>query len=631
MIKPRHSLSRRLGLGILLMAVIIFVLSLGIFFWQSRRIMHQQLSDRTNSTLNTTMKRVARYIGAVETAARSNVWLMEENFTPDSLQAIAYRIVMRNGSIISCSVGIEPNMFPEIGRYLSFYTVNDGDTIYTVREPDYEYFNKTWYKAPRSTNMGCWVNPFSDYTEAALDHNDAVASFCIPLHTANGRIAGVLATDFSFTSLASIISSTESIYPSAYYMLLGSDGRYLIHPETSLLFKKTIFSESDSEDDADLIALGHEMTAGMSGMMHLKIGGEYCHVSYRPVLGTDWSLAIVIKSDEMMEPYDHLAYVILVLIIIGLLFIVLLSYRVVRQTIKPIHQLIIETEKIADGHYDEVIPLSDRKDAVALLQNNFSAMQQSIITHMGRIELTAKEIGEYNVEQEEKLEQAEESIKRKNLFIANILSQIRRPLTVIQKCAKQLRDSSAVPQKELAVIAYKMEHNAANLKRMVLMLFDCSETRASDNSMYNRGDMVSCNEVAHESISFVEEQFLDVKIRLESEVSDDFRVKTNHLYLMRTLRELLYNAAKFSDGEHILVCVTQTTDTVRFTIQDVGPGLPDEPHSLIFEPFMKVDHLSEGFGLGLPLCKRHAVSLGGDLVYDADYKEGCRLILELPK
>jgi signal transduction histidine kinase len=46
---------------------------------------------------------------------------------------------------------------------------------------------------------------------------------------------------------------------------------------------------------------------------------------------------------------------------------------------------------------------------------------------------------------------------------------------------------------------------------------------------------------------------------------------------------------------------------------------------------MKMDDLSDSLGLGLPLCKRHALNLGGDLIYDRDYHAGCRFILELPK
>lgn len=51
----------------------------------------------------------------------------------------------------------------------------------------------------------------------------------------------------------------------------------------------------------------------------------------------------------------------------------------------------------------------------------------------------------------------------------------------------------------------------------------------------------------------------------------------------------------------------------------------------VYKPFVKIDNLSEGLGLGLPLTKRHALFLGGDLIYDETYHEGCRFIIEMPK
>jgi signal transduction histidine kinase len=106
---------------------------------------------------------------------------------------------------------------------------------------------------------------------------------------------------------------------------------------------------------------------------------------------------------------------------------------------------------------------------------------------------------------------------------------------------------------------------------------------------------------------------------------------TNHTLLMRTLRELLFNAAKYSDGQHITLHVTKTETAVCFVVEDVGPGLGAESEELIFKPFMKVDDLSEGLGLGLPLSRSHALRLGGNLTYDSSYHEGCRFILEIPK
>ena len=51
----------------------------------------------------------------------------------------------------------------------------------------------------------------------------------------------------------------------------------------------------------------------------------------------------------------------------------------------------------------------------------------------------------------------------------------------------------------------------------------------------------------------------------------------------------------------------------------------------MFTPFSKVDDLSEGLGLGLPLTKHHIERLGGTLTLDTDYHDGCRFIIEMPK
>jgi signal transduction histidine kinase len=100
---------------------------------------------------------------------------------------------------------------------------------------------------------------------------------------------------------------------------------------------------------------------------------------------------------------------------------------------------------------------------------------------------------------------------------------------------------------------------------------------------------------------------------------------------MRCIRELLYNAAKYSDGEHITLRITEKTACFNFIVEDIGPGLPDNAEELINKPFNKIDELSEGLGVGLPLTKRHSMAMGGDLIYDNTYHDGCRFIIEMPK
>ena len=77
--------------------------------------------------------------------------------------------------------------------------------------------------------------------------------------------------------------------------------------------------------------------------------------------------------------------------------------------------------------------------------------------------------------------------------------------------------------------------------------------------------------------------------------------------------------------------VVHSSTHILFMVQDTGPGLPEDAQHLIDKPFAKVDMLSQGLGLGLPLCKRHAITLGGELTLDPNYHDGCRFILQLPR
>ena len=234
----------------------------------------------------------------------------------------------------------------------------------------------------------------------------------------------------------------------------------------------------------------------------------------------------------------------------------------------------------------------------------------------------------------------EEADKQKTAFIQNVSHQIRTPLNIILGFAQVLRNSlasrsdgtkDALPKEELVGITNMMKHNSIHLNRMVLMLFDSSDIGTFEESQASRTEHISCNEIARECIDFTLAMFPNLPIRFETVFPDDFRIYTNHLFLMRTIRELLYNSAKYSDGKHLALRISQTESTVQFIVEDVGPGLPKESLDFIFKPFSKTDDLTEGLGLGLPLSKRHAINLGGDLIFDSDYHDGCRFILEMPK
>ena len=368
---------------------------------------------------------------------------------------------------------------------------------------------------------------------------------------------------------------------------------------------------------------------------------EDAHVFYDELPDTDWTLALICPDSEFEKSYRQLAHIAYFLFIGGLLLILIICYLLTRHTIKPLHKLLTHTKNIVSGQYAEVIPRSNRKDAIGRLQNSVVVMQQSLLEHVDSIRKTGEETKKHNEELARAQMLAEEGVQKKAIFIQNVSHQMRTPLNIVMGFADVLGESLAAQQDgasqsllqdaELADITETMTHNAIHLRRMVQMLYDSSEYGTSQELFSGKSEYVTINNIAQECIEYTRERFPKTTINFESNIPPRAVVKTNHLYLMRTLRELLFNAAKYSDGQHIMLRISETISTIRFTVEDVGPGIPSDTLGMIFKPFGKVDDLSEGLGLGLPLAKRHALSLGGDLLYDADYHDGCRFILEVPK
>ena len=627
----KKSFSSKLSLGIILLTVPIFIISLGILYSQSRHMILDEALGRANSVLNTTMQRLNRHLITIETATNVNRWVIEHSFYPDSLLVYSHRIVRLNPHIDGCSISAEPNQFPKYGKQFSVYTVREPDTIVTVIEKPYDYFHKTWYKTPHDLNAPCWTvyTDEADTLEVTLD--GMIASYVSPLHSADSSIIGVISTDLSLKRLSKVISE-EKPYPNSYFVMIDEEGRYFIHPDSTRLFKQSIFSIADPQQDADLIALGHEMTKGKQGQMVVTGNDLNYYVSFMPVRGTSWSLALVCSDSDILAGFHRLTYIVVTLLVIGLIVIMLLCHRAVSHTIFPLNGLLNKTQSIAAGNMEVHIPYSQREDAVGRLQNSFAKMLQSLNFHMGSVRYTSDQTRQRNEELAQATALAKEADAQKTIFIQNVSHQIRTPLNILMGFAQVISDvnNSSISEEEMKSITDMMDHNAKHLSRMVLMLYDSSETGQSEEMNSQQQDMVLCNDIAREAIKFTYTHYPKLSIDLHTELSDGITVRTNHLYLMRALRELLYNSAKYSDGKNIKLIITHHGDRLRYIVEDTGKGISNLDKDIIFKFFAKADDLSEGLGLGLPLAKRHAQNLGGDLFYDTDYHDGCRFIIEIP-
>lgn len=634
----RQSLSTRLCLSILFVVVLVFSLSLGFLYWQSRNIIRAEAIDEASHVLDNTALRVKGYMVEVETATRNILWLVNlHTHDQDSLLKYTHRIVANHPNTNGCSITMEPNFYPGEDYGFSAYSVHlDGhssasgkDSVVTVREAEYDYYNKVWYKIPRQKRHACWVDPFDDYNAGTLSNPELIASYCIPLFDRQEKFIGVISTDLSLKRLTETVNA-EHPYDDSYFMMLGADGHYFVHPDTTKLLKQTIFTGTDPKEHTDIVALGYEMTNGRTGHMEVELDGKKHIVLYHPLEGTEWSVALVCPSNELLRGYNSLNYILLPLLFIGLLLLAWGCHRIVRHFVQPLGLLAAELRQIGHGDYEKRLPPSERTDLIGQLQNSFCQMRRSISQHIHEAEQTKQETEQRTTELEQATQLARQASEQKTQFMQDMSHQIRTPLNIVHGFSQVLRDGSELmaekDKREMAETMY-VQTNALDYmvgKLLTASLIESQQTISTD-------DTVSCNDLAREAFDSASSLFTHTaEMHLDSHVGDELTIQTNRHHLLVVLTELLVNALHFTKEGSMTMRIEATADAVNFTIEDTGPGIPADKADFIFDKFTKIDMFTEGLGLGLFLCRRVVMLLNGTLTFDPSYTNGSRFVVSLP-
>jgi signal transduction histidine kinase len=103
----------------------------------------------------------------------------------------------------------------------------------------------------------------------------------------------------------------------------------------------------------------------------------------------------------------------------------------------------------------------------------------------------------------------------------------------------------------------------------------------------------------------------------------------------QVLANLVDNAIKYSpDGGPVEVALSGRDHAVRFTVRDLGLGIPTADHGRIFDKFYRLDpNLTRGVGgtgLGLYICRELVRRMEGEIWVESREGEGSRFTFELP-
>ena len=623
----QQRLSIRLGLLIVLIITVVFSLLFDFLFYRCKYYVRQAAIEKAVQLLDNTAERINGIMDETEVVTNYMAMYTPRHLHPDSLLAITHRTVADHSFLTGFAISMEPYYFPEMGRYFSAYSLRENDTISTVREGPFEYFEKIWYKSSHIRGVPCWVDAYDDYNEGTQSSKDILTSYCCPMRDENGKFIGSITASLTLKWLSEAVTQIKP-FPNSSAIMIGRTGTYLVHPDTAKLYRETIFSDADPRVRRDITSLGKAMIAGHSGMMLTIVDGKDSYIFYRPLERTGWSIAIVCPASDVFRRYNQLLYAVWIMIGFGLLMLLLICYQTVRKAMQPLKQLSHQAQHIANGNFEEPLSESQRSDSVGRLTNSFILMQHSLASSVSDIRQVNAELEQRYEELARAYQLKMEANEQKTAFIRNMFHQIRTPLNIISGFTQVLSSSiGELSEEEIADITSRMMSSAKSINHISKIL----TASAGHNNLTGETTTFSCNALCREAAASVKLNVPDkVEIKVESNVPDTFTIHTNREALLSILDELLDNANKFTlEGCITINCSLENADII-ISVSNTGAKIPAGARDHIFIPFTKLDSFTEGIGLGLTLSRHIAHQLGGDITYDDTYDNGTRFIVKIP-
>jgi signal transduction histidine kinase len=314
----------------------------------------------------------------------------------------------------------------------------------------------------------------------------------------------------------------------------------------------------------------------------------------------------------------------------------MLAWLVARVMVRPIHELVDGTQRIADGDFDHRVQVTTR-DELALLAESFNAMTVRLAESRDGLARHQEGLEQKVLERTRRLREAYSELqvleKMKDGFLSTISHELRTPITSIRAFAEILQSDPSVDsgtRQEFAGIILKESDHLSHLVSDVLDLV----TMESGEVPFRFAE-TDVAELARAAAQELAAQAQQRSIAVEIVPSPGLpTVRCDGGKIIRLFLELLDNAIRFSpEGGRVVVTVSRAGELVRTEVRDEGPGIPERELESVFERFHQCGELltakPSGQGLGLAICRVIAVRHGGTIVAVSS-RPGAHLVLDLP-
>jgi signal transduction histidine kinase len=219
-------------------------------------------------------------------------------------------------------------------------------------------------------------------------------------------------------------------------------------------------------------------------------------------------------------------------------------------------------------------------------------------------------------------------------LVADTAHEVRTPLSNIRGYVEAVGDglvTSGIAMTAISEEVTQLSHLADDLQELAL---------ADEGVLSLSVEQRHIKEIIMGAVTSVRPRIEALRIGITVQVADSLPiVSIDGLRIIQVMNNLLNNAVAYApEGSVIEVSVAPAAPDesigVHVSIEDRGPGIPEEQLETVFQRFYRVDRsrsrATGGSGLGLPIARLIVEAHGGRLWIENRLGGGCRAVCVLP-